>query len=305
MPDWKNVVAEIDNEARMNNPLDIVRRKYLSCLNQYTNRNVISYYSGFMQKSGTIETSINDNDMNAFMQTIHKLDKSKGLDLIIHTPGGSLASAISIVEYIHSVFDDDIRAFVPQLAMSAGTMIALSCKEIVMGKQSALGPIDPQFGGVSCNGIVEEFENAKEEIKNNPSCIPLWQTIINKYRPAFIGDCNKAIELAETVSKDWLKKYMFKDVEAEETINRIVDELSDHSKTLYHGRQFHYQKCLELGLKIRKLEEMGGGKIENCVDLQDCLLTIHHAYMQTFSNSKAVKIVENHLGNGMIISKND
>jgi len=36
------------------------------------------------------------------------------------------------------MFGTNIRAIVPQLAMSAGTMIALSCKEIVMGKQSNL-----------------------------------------------------------------------------------------------------------------------------------------------------------------------
>ena len=42
------------------------------------------------------------------------------------------------------MFGTDIRAIVPQLALSAGTMVALACKEIIMGKHSSLGPIDPQ-----------------------------------------------------------------------------------------------------------------------------------------------------------------
>jgi hypothetical protein len=31
-------------------------------------------------------------------------------------------------------------------------------------------------------------------------------------------------------------------------------------------------------------------------ELQDHILTVHHAFMHTFSNSRASKIVENHLG---------
>ncbi|MCI0456868.1 MAG: hypothetical protein L0Z62_07815 [Gemmataceae bacterium] len=34
-----------------------------------------------------------------------------------------------------------------------------------MGKQSSLGPIDPQYGGLPAHGIVEEFKRAYEEIK--------------------------------------------------------------------------------------------------------------------------------------------
>lgn len=59
--------------------------------------------------------------------------KSKyGLDLILHTHGGQIAATESIVHYLRSIFGNNIRAFIPQLAMSAGTMIALSCKEIIM-----------------------------------------------------------------------------------------------------------------------------------------------------------------------------
>ena len=42
-------------------------------------------------------------------------------------------------------FGEDIRAIIPQTSMSGGTMIACSCKEILMGKHSSLGPVDPQI----------------------------------------------------------------------------------------------------------------------------------------------------------------
>lgn len=37
--------------------------------------------------------------------------------------------------------------------MSAATMLACACDEIVMGKQSAIGPIDPQMTLTKANGI--------------------------------------------------------------------------------------------------------------------------------------------------------
>ena len=301
MPSWGEVLKEIE-ETKVHNPLDIVRRKYLKIMSQYTGRNVIAYYSAFLQKPGT-RNYIDDNDKNAFMQTICGLDKSKGLDLILHTPGGEIAAAESIVEYLKSIFNDDIRVFIPQIAMSAGTMISLSSKEIVMGKQSNIGPIDPQFGGISCAGILEEYEQAKNEIACNPSSVPLWQSIFAKYHPTFIGDCKKSVDWADTMVRKWLSSNMFKDDEnAISKIDKIVMTLSSHEKTFSHSKHIGIDACVDLGLKIVKLENIDKRKIKGCNDLQDCVLTIHHSYMHSFSNTNALKIIENHLGNAMIIN---
>jgi ClpP class serine protease len=150
MPNWKEVLEEIHVLLRTGNQnaLDIVRRKYLAQIQQKTGRNTIAYYSGWLQKPQQMDAIVNDKDKNAFMVTVHKLDRTKGLDLILHTPGGDLAATESMVDYLYSIFGKDIRAIIPQISISAGTMIALACKEIVMGKQSNLGPIDPQIGGV-------------------------------------------------------------------------------------------------------------------------------------------------------------
>lgn len=53
------------------------------------------------------------------MATIHTLDRSKGLDLILHTPGGDIAATESIVHYIRQMFGLDVRAIIPQIAMFA------------------------------------------------------------------------------------------------------------------------------------------------------------------------------------------
>ena len=98
MPDWSQVAEEIDNHENQHQFLslsgcDIARRRYLQQVHSLTKRNVIIYYSGWLQKQ-VDGTSINDEDKNGFMTVLHELDHSKGLDLILHTPGGG-TSAVS------------------------------------------------------------------------------------------------------------------------------------------------------------------------------------------------------------------
>ncbi|MBI4652320.1 ATP-dependent Clp protease proteolytic subunit [Candidatus Desantisbacteria bacterium] len=292
MPNWNQVLDEIKNSKRAD-ALDFTRRKYIKKLNKLTGRNIISYYSGWLQKRGIANAGINDDDKNGLMATIHGLDRSKGLDLILHTPGGELTATESIVFYLREMFGTDIRTFIPQIAMSAGTMIACSCKEIIMGKQSNLGPIDPQFGGIPAYGVISEFERALKEIKADPSTIPIWQTIVGKYHPTFLGECQNAIELSTQMVTKWLETGMFKgESNSDKIAKSIVQKLNDHDDTKTHDRHIHIDEAIKIGLKIKPLEENQ--------NLQDTVLTIHHAFMHTFANSQAIKIIENHLGKAIV-----
>lgn len=227
------------------------------------------------------------------MATIHGLDRGVGLDLLLHTPGGNIAATESIVDYLRKMFGNDIRAVVPQIAMSAGTMIACSCKEIVMGKQSNLGPIDPQFSGIPAHGVLQEFSEAVEGIKKDPASIPLWQTIVGKYHPTFLTECQHAIDLSSDVVRQWLSTGMFEGEEnASEIAGNIVDKLNNHTDTKTHERHIHIDDAVEMGLKVVPLEDDQ--------ELQDLVLTVHHAYMHTLANSNAIKIVENHNGIAVI-----
>lgn len=288
MPNWSEVLSEILKSQADGKPnaLDDVRRKYLDLLHKHTGRNVIAYYSGWLQKPNTNEVIINDKDKNALMVTVHGLDRKKGLDLILHTPGGDLAATESIVDYLHSMFGKDIRAIIPQISMSAGTMIALSCKSILMGKQSNLGPIDPQMGGIPCQGVIDEFEKAKKDIKSNPASAPLWQAIISKYHPTFLGTCQHAINWSEELAASWLSRNMCNGNDSNS--KKILKEFSDHNMNKSHARHISKVKCEQIGLTIETMEKDQ--------TLQDLILTAHHAFMHTFTNSTAVKIVENHLG---------
>ncbi len=214
MPNWGEVLTEINqfraaHAAASKQAVDQIRRNYLQALHKHTERNIIAYYSGYLSKP-EIPSEINDEDKNGFMMAVHRLDRKLGLDLILHTPGGGIAAVQSLVDYLHKMFGDNIRAIVPQIAMSAGTMLACSCKAILMCKHSNLGPIDPHLRGIPAYGAIEEFKRACREVKKDPSRISMWQTIIGQYRPTFLGQCQNAIQWSNEFVRRELETVMFK-----------------------------------------------------------------------------------------------
>ena len=286
---WNDILIELMNTPSSS---DIVRDKYLSKLADYTGRNVIAYYSGWLsfQAGDNLNLSINDLDMQGLMSAVQGLDCGKGLDLVLHTPGGSPTAAEAIVDYLKAKFGKDIRAIVPQLAMSAGTMIACSCKEIVMGKHSSIGPIDPQFGGIPAHNIENEFEEAKKDLEENPQNEGYWRIKLQQYPAAFLRTAKDAIALSDVLTKKWLKDNMFDEQteQSNEIVDKIVTSLNSHGESLDHGRHYSMQTCIDLGLKIVQLESDD--------TLQDLVLSVHHSEMLALGSGITTKIIENHKG---------
>lgn len=294
MPNWNDVLREIQEyHLKASKSLDLVRKEYLTKLHKHTKRNIIAYYSGWLSKPGVAQVDINDEDKNGFMMAVHKLDRSAGLDLMLHTPGGSIASTQSIVDYLHQMFKtqsgiSDIRVIVPQIAMSAGTMMACSAKEILMAKHSNLGPIDPHMNGKPAYGVIREFKRACAEVKRDPSTIPLWQVIIGQYHPAFLGQCENAIKWSNQFVEDQLVSTMFfRQANAPKKAKAIVKKLTDYTGNKTHERHISYDECVKMGLNVKL--------IEDDPVLQDLVLTVHHCYMHVFMNTSAFKVIENHL----------
>lgn len=292
MPSWQEVEQEIRALAATGNqsPLDTVRRKYLAELSQKTGRTTIVYYSGWLSVQATTPMLIiNDDDKIGFMQAVHKTDQNAGLDLVLHTPGGSVTAAESIVDYLLKIYKGDIRVIVPQIAMSAGAMIACSAKSIVMGKQSNLGPIDPQVNGLPAYGVLGEFDRAVKDSARNSGAALMWQTIISKYHPTFLSSCEHAIALSKEIVRNWLVTGMFAgETRARSKANRIVRELSSQDNNRDHGRHIHSERCVEIGLNVVQLEADP--------QLQDLVLTIHHACVHTMNAANVAKLIENNLG---------
>lgn len=282
---------------------DEIRREYLANLTNYTNRDTLIYASAFTSRKlpnipGFL-VSIVPDDVQSFMSAVHGL-KGDALDLILHSPGGSLDVADQIVQYLRAKYQN-IRVIVPQNAMSAATMIACAADTIVMGKHSALGPIDPQITFPTNQGhftspaqsILDEFEEAKSEVINNPKTAPLWVAKLQSYPQGFLRICNDTIQLSKDKVAEWLDSFMFKD-QSNKKGRQIANWLGDARIHKTHGRPIMIAQAKQQGLKIEELE--------SDQQLQEKVLSVFHATTVTFETTNCMKLVENHLGKGSYLN---
>lgn len=303
MPVWGDIQVEIANRLRQGDPIafDFVRRKYLVELHQKRGRAVILYATKWTQSQGGVPpemVSITDEDLQALMTVMNGVQE-KSLDIILHSPGGSIEAAEAIVSYLRSKFTD-ICVIVPQQAMSAATMISCAANAIVLGKHSFLGPTDPQFilqtelgqRVVTAQNIEEQFSQAQKECAD-PSRIGAWIPILRQYGPDLLLKCHNASKLSKTLITGWLEHYMFKgEPNAKRKAKRIGTWLSSHKQFNTHGRHLSREQLRAKGLKIVNMEDEPM--------LQDLALSVFHATTITFDSTPAVKLVENHLGKAFI-----
>lgn len=297
MPSWSELLSELTPVSPNQGPdFDGLRRRHLARLVQLTGRPAVLYTSGWM--GGLVqgpETSIGLQDMQGLMEVFQGVPGPE-LDLILHSPGGDASAVASLVHYMRSKYSH-VRAFVPLAAMSAATMWALAADEIVMGKHSQLGPIDPQLvtpsGAVPTRAILQDFERAAAECGNDPGKLSAWLPTLQQYHPGMLEFCRNAEELARELVRDWLRDYMFaRETDAEEKAEKAAAFFADASLHKSHSRGIFRDEARNYGLKIIDLEAQQ--------ELQDAVLTVHHAAMHTVGALPVSKLIENHLGRAFI-----
>lgn len=297
MPTWGQILGEIKTRIQQgdNQAFDSVRNKYLKELSAFTKRNTIIYATRWTAGDAPPNlVSINDEDIHAFMEAIAGL-QGNDLDLILHTGGGSAEATDAIVSYLRQKFSN-IRIIIPQAAMSAGTMLACSADKIIMGKQSSIGPIDPQFilqtsvgiQAIPAHAILEQFKKAQDDCRDNPKNLNSWLPMLSQYGPALLVRCQDQIDFGKELVENWLGSYMFKDEKTDKPA-AIADFLSKHSNFKTHGKHINAIEAKELGLKIEMLEDNQ--------DLQDKILSAFHATMHAFGSTNTAKVVANQNGN--------
>ncbi len=110
---------------------------------------------------------IDMNDSEEVLRAIQLTDDNVPLDIILHTPGGMVIAATQIARAVKA-HPGKVTVFVPHLAMSGGTLIALAADEICMTEHSALGPIDPQLGQQPAASLLRVLEQKPvEKIDDN------------------------------------------------------------------------------------------------------------------------------------------
>jgi hypothetical protein len=187
------------------------------------------------------------------------------LSIVLETPGGIIEVVDRMVQVIRT-FYKEVVVVVPNQAMSAGTVFAMSGDSIMMDYFSCLGPIDPQ---VEKNGrlvpalsYLVQFDRLKERAAKG-EITSAEMVLLQQLDLAELHSFEEARELSITLLKEWLATYKFKDWVKTETRNQpvtaemreqraleVAEKLMDHQRWHSHGRPISME-ILRRDLKLQ------------------------------------------------------
>lgn len=198
-------------------------------------------------------------------------NRREGLFVILDTPGGVVEVVERIVRVLRSHYAE-VKFIVPNRAMSAGTVLAMSGDAILMDYHSCLGPIDPQLSLdgslVPALSYLEQYDKLiRKSTEGTLSTAEL--VLLQKLDLAELHRFELARDLSIDLLKEWLTKYKFKDWTVTETnATPVTDEmresraediarkLNDQQRWLTHARGIDMSVLREeLKLKIDDLDD--------------------------------------------------
>lgn len=165
-----------------------------------------------------------DNNVRRAVEFLPR--KSAKLVVVLRTHGGFIEVTQRIAETIRQHFSQVVFV-VPDVAYSAGTVLAMSGDAIYMDYYSRLGPIDPQVENqrgetVPALGYLRQYERLQERARNGTLTLAEAQLMIDGFDQAELYKYEQAAELSVALLKKWLVNYKFKDWTVTEGRHRKV-----------------------------------------------------------------------------------
>lgn len=175
-----------------------------------------------------------------------KARRSK-LAVILHTAGGIVEVAERMV-HVMRYFYQEVVFIVPNVAMSAGTVLVMSGDAIMMDFFSTLGPIDPQVERegklVPALSYLIQWDRFVQKSQNQ-TLTDAEFLIMQSMDLAELHKFEMARDLSISLLKQWLATYKFKDWQRTETRGLPVD------------RAMRERRAEEIASRLMKHDEWG------------------------------------------------
>ena len=200
--------------------------------------------------------------------------KKPKMAIVLETPGGVVEVVERMVQVIRN-FYQEVIVIVPNQAMSAGTVFALSADRIMMDYFSRLGPIDPQIVKddklVPALAYLNQYQKLNEKASQG-NLTTAEYAMLGKLDLGELYQFEQARELSVELLIKWLSQYKFKDWKKTETrkisvtknlkqerAKEIAKILNDPDRWHSHGRGIDISTLRnELKLKIEDYSENEG-----------------------------------------------
>lgn len=165
--------------------------------------------------------------------------KFEKLYLLVHSPGGSVRSSYKVARRIRKTFPK-IITFIPHLALSGGTLVALVGNEIVMGEMSNITPLDIQVlyqdQYTSVNAMLRAFDalnNFFSTHSREEAPYP-WISMANKLDPVVFQTWIDIAQLTQLYATKILsdENSTFTREEAEKLVTKFTQTYPTHDYAL-------------------------------------------------------------------------
>jgi hypothetical protein len=201
----------------------------------------------------TLNASIGFSEEFATETVIDEIKKrtdSKTLMLLVNSPGGLVQSSYKVARALRKAFNK-IIVFVPHIAASGGTLIALTGNEIVMGMMSQFSPLNPSKENengsetsaqavVDAHSFVTSFFKDKE-VSDAPYT---YRVLADKFDPVDIRDALAELSLMEEYICEILESSGYK----HDKCKKIAETLVRGFKT--HEDVINFDKAKKSGLHV-------------------------------------------------------
>lgn len=209
---------------------------------------IAPYAPAKVTPSKIISASIDIPEELGIEDAINEIRKERieKLYLLLNSLGGGVSSSFKIARILRDNFKD-ITVFIPHIAASGGTLIALIGNKIVMGEMAHLSPIDVQVERngklYSVNAMIRSFGNLNDLFKTTleeDAPYP-WKAMADKLDPVEFQDWIDASHLMETHAKEILKH---ENSSLKEKADEIIDRLSSSYPS--HGYSITINEAQEI-----------------------------------------------------------
>ena len=244
--DGELVISAVQNE-RYQAPE--TRRSLFAQLDTELARPVVTLFTSFRYLA-----SIDDADLSVLEGLLRKLDTSRGIAIMINSPGGSGLSAERMIHLLRSYSGTgEYWAIVPGQAKSAATMVCLGASKIIMGPASELGPIDPQVWlrnqYISIHHVIDSYHKLFRGSRSTKGRVEPYLQQLEKYDAREIGHLENQRDLSTDIAIRCLESGMMKGRTARQIKSSLQVFLEPgHLKT--HGRPIYAEEAKKCGLKI-------------------------------------------------------
>jgi hypothetical protein len=179
----------------------------------------------------------------------HEDIKKCKLYLLINSPGGIPACSYNIAYMLQECFGD-IKVFVPQLALSGGTLLALSGNNLVMGAASRLSPIDVQVPYFNSTVSAYSMGKALSRLNKYFSTRTVdeapypYRAMADKLDPVILEDWSTALNEVGIYANELLEKAGYSKERRESIIKALVLTENTHSFVV------HNERAKSIGLNV-------------------------------------------------------